>query len=314
MRKRKIKKTPFIIVGLVIIGLIISIICIKNYIKKINSYEYKFEKIGYNEKQINNLLKNLNEKELNKLLEHKYNKNIDKLVKEKYFIFKNLDKYIKYDKDLEEDKSLTDIVAIVNVGSNKEWYSKPVKTNIKLKEKMLVNKFNNLTKDYKPDNLTFFSTEYAYGNDQSLIKEAYDAYVSMFKAAKKKNITLIINSSYRDYEDQEEVYDNYSKWYGEEEADKTAARPGYSEHQTGYTVDIQTYKSTRNTFEDSDAFKWLQKNGYKYGFILRYPKGKEYLTGYDYESWHYRYVGVKIAKYIQENNITFDEYYAYFLD
>lgn len=314
MKKRKIKKTPFIIVGLIIIGLIISIVCIKNYIKKINSYEYKFEKIGYNEKQINNLLKNLNEKELNKLLEHKYNKNIDKLVKEKYFIFKNLDKYIKYDKELEEDKSLTDIVAIVNVGSNKEWYSKPVKTNIKLKEKMLVNKFNNLTKDYKPDNLTFFSAEYAYGNDQSLIKDAYDAYVSMFKAAKKKNITLIINSSYRDYEDQEEVYDNYSKWYGEEEADKTAARPGYSEHQTGYTVDIQTYKSTRNTFEDSDAFKWLQKNGYKYGFILRYPKGKEYLTGYDYESWHYRYVGVKIAKYIQENNITFDEYYAYFLD
>ena len=68
------------------------------------------------------------------------------------------------------------------------------------------------------------------------------------------------------------------------------------------------------TFDTSEAFNWLQENAYKYGYILRYPKDKEYLTGYDYESWHYRYVGEDIAKYIQDNNITYDEYYAFYLD
>ena len=79
-------------------------------------------------------------------------------------------------------------------------------------------------------------------------------------------------------------------------------------------VDIQTYGSNAKTFEEFDEFKWLQDNAHKYGFILRYPKDKEYLTGYEYESWHYRYVGVEVATYIYENNITFDEYYAYFVE
>ena len=72
--------------------------------------------------------------------------------------------------------------------------------------------------------------------------------------------------------------------------------------------------STGKTFENFDEFKWLEKNAYKYGFILRYPKDKEYLTGYEYESWHFRYVGKNAAKYIHENKITFDEYYAYFIE
>ena len=80
------------------------------------------------------------------------------------------------------------------------------------------------------------------------------------------------------------------------------------------SVDIQTYGSTASTFEEYDEFKWLQNNAHKYGFILRYPKDKEYLTGYEYESWHYRFVGTEVATYIHQNNITFDEYYAYFID
>ena len=136
----------------------------------------------------------------------------------------------------------------------------------------------------------------------------------MFNDAKKDNVTLIINSSYRSYENQEETYNNYSTWYGKDEADKIAARPGFSEHQTGLTIDIMTYNSNRNNFEESDAFKWLNNNAYKYGYILRYPKNKEYLTGYSYESWHYRYVGKEVANYIKDNNITYDEYYAFFIE
>ena len=69
-----------------------------------------------------------------------------------------------------------------------------------------------------------------------------------------------------------------------------------------------------NNFDDSDAAKWLKKNAYKYGFILRYPKDKEDITGYDYEPWHYRYVGKEVAKKIHDENITFDEYYAYYIE
>ena len=312
--KRKIKIKPFIILGIVILIGIISIIYINNYIKKINSYEYKLNKIGYSEKQIDTLTSKLNKKQLDILLTKEYNKNIDKFVREKYFIFTNLDSYIKYENNLEEEKDFSDIVAIVNVGSNKNWYEKTKKTTINLEEKMLVNKFNYLTKDYKPNDLIAISNNYAYGTNQALRKIAYDAYIEMFNSAKEDGITLIINSSYRSYEEQQSIYEDYSKWYGEEKANLIAAKPGFSEHQSGFAVDIQTFNSTRTSFETSDAFNWLNKNAYKFGFILRFPKGKEYLTGYEYESWHYRYVGKDIAKYIQKNQITYDEYYAYFLD
>ena len=158
------------------------------------------------------------------------------------------------------------------------------------------------------------SNNYSYGDDQMLTEDTFNAFLNMWNAAKKENLNLIINSSFRSYEDQEEVYNYYKSTLGEDDANKRAAKPGFSEHQTGMAIDIQTYGSRASTFEDFDEFKWLSKNAYKYGFILRYPKDKEYLTGYEYESWHYRYVGKEAAKYIHENNITFDEYYAYFLD
>ena len=313
MQKRKIKKWPFILLIIIIIS-IITYIGINNYIKKINSYEYKLTEIGYNDSQINTLKKKLKNNELDIILKKKYNKKIIELIKEQYFIFSNLDNYLKYDKTIDEEKSFKDIVAIVNVGTNKEFYTQNIDTDINLNEKMLVNKYHNLTNEYKPDDLKELSNTYAYGNNQYLRESAYNAFISMFNKAKKDNITLIINSSYRPFSEQEQIYSDYSKWYGEEEADKIAARPGYSEHQTGYALDIQSYNTNRNNFEESDAYKWLDNNAYKYGFILRYPKNKEYLTGYDYESWHFRYVGKKIAKYIKNNNITYDEYYAYFIE
>ena len=307
------KKWPFILVLLIIIG-IGSYIGINNYLKKINSYSYKLKELGYSETQIDTLKKKLDDKQLDNILKRKYSKRIVEFIKEKYFIFSKLDDYLKYDKSIDVEKSYTDIVAIINVGTNNEFYQNSKETSVDLNELMLVNKFHNLTNDYKPTDLQELSNNYAYGTDQSLRKSAYDAFISMFESAKKENVTLIVNSSYRPYSEQEQIYSDYGRWYGEEEADKIAARPGYSEHQTGYALDIQSYNTNRNNFEESDAFKWLDSNAYKYGFILRYPKGKEYLTGYDYESWHFRYVGKKAAKYIKENNITYDEYYAYFIE
>lgn len=152
---------------------------------------------------------------------------------------------------------------------------------------------------------------------QKTRKVVYDAFLEMWESANDETgIWLMVNSSYRDYASQKEVYDNYaSSKKSEKYADSIAARPGHSEHETGLALDIFTKTSSnKNTFKDTDAFVWLKENSYKYGFILRYPSDKVDITGYDFESWHYRYVGKDIAQYIYDNNITFDEYYAYNLD
>ena len=309
-KKRKIKKGPIKFFIFIILFLVIGISLTK-YIEYRNSYKFKFKELGYNEEQIKKLEK-LNVKTKDYILTLKKNNYIVKLTDQKYFIESNLKKYINYRKN--NNKSISDVIAIVNVGADNDWYTHTKKSEIKLKELMLTNKFYYLDKSYNSDNMIKVSNTYSYGSDQMLTKETFDAFKEMWKAAKNENLTLIINSSFRSYEDQESVYEYYKANKGEEAADLIAAHPGFSEHQTGMAIDIQTYKSSAKTFENFDEFKWLEKNAYKYGFILRYPKDKEYLTGYEYESWHWRYVGKEAAKYIQENKITFDEYYAYFIE
>ena len=310
MKKKKIQ--VFIIISIIIItGIITSILVIKhtNYIK---TYKYKFNKIGYSKEEIKLLEKELKDKELDTLLNNKYNKNITKFIKEKYFIFKNLNDYLNYYED-NKDKSITDIVAVVNTNSNNDFYTNTKKTDISKNELILVNKYNYLTSDYNPDDLKELSNVYSYGTNQMLRLDAYNAFIEMWNKATEDGYKLIVNSSYRSYEEQEKIYNDYSSWYGKAEADKKAARPGYSEHQTGLALDIQSYCSENKEFDECPEFTWLINNAYKYGFILRYPKDLDYITGYNYESWHYRYIGTKASTYIHKNNITFDEYYAYFV-
>lgn len=312
--ERRIKKKPIIMAISIIIVLIIGI-SIALYIKNENykkTYDYKLGVLGYSKEEII-IIKELDENKINIILDHEYDKNIIDLIQKKYFLKKNLDKYLTYIKD-NNSNDFDDAIARINVRANEEWYTSPTDSNIEDNNLILTNKFNKLPNDYEPDDLKDISNVYSYGENQKLREDAFNAFISMFNDAKKDNVTLIINSSYRSYENQEETYNNYSTWYGKDEADKIAARPGFSEHQTGLTIDIMTYNSNRNNFEESDAFKWLNNNAYKYGYILRYPKNKEYLTGYSYESWHYRYVGKEVANYIKDNNITYDEYYAFFIE
>ena len=309
--KRKIKFKPIIVIVLSAILITFAIIQLINTINYHKTYEYKLLKVGYSKEEIVELEK-LKDTTKDYLLTLEYNKDIVSLTKEKYFIEKNLKEYLNYSK--ESDKTLTDVVAIVNVGANNEWYTNTKKSDTSKNELMLTNKFYSLDDTYNSDNMVKVSKQYSYGENQMVTSSTFDSFLSMFNDAKKENLTLIINSSYRSYEDQEEIYNFYKDTRGETEANKIAAKPGFSEHQTGMSIDIQTYGSTASTFEEFDEFKWLQDNAHKYGFILRYPKDKEYLTGYEYESWHYRYVGVEAATYIYENNITFDEYYAYFVE
>lgn len=143
-------------------------------------------------------------------------------------------------------------------------------------------------------------------------KEAREAFEEMAAAALLVDYRLVAFSTYRSFEYQTELYKRYVDRDGVEEADRYSARPGYSEHQTGLAFDIgevnkeQDWASSR--FGETDAGKWLAENAHLYGFIMRYPEGKEFITGYMYESWHFRYVGVEIAKDIYENEITLEEY------
>ena len=143
-----------------------------------------------------------------------------------------------------------------------------------------------------------------------LVSEAKEAFETLSEEAKKEGMTVLAMSSYRSYEYQVNLYNNYVASDGKEAADTYSARAGYSEHQTGLAVDVYNGDLPYTSFEETEEFNWMQENAYKYGFILRFPKDKVTITGYQYESWHYRYVGIKEATYIHEHNLTLEEYYV----
>lgn len=239
-----------------------------------------------------------------------YNKKMIAILKEEYYLSKNNERYFNY---LLTSPNLTSkqIVENINVNRDYPFYTNTKQTNEKKGFQILVNKYYQLSKNFKPVLVTQSSR---YGRSGVQIeKDAFENYKKMFNAAKKEGLTLYVNSAYRSYEEQIEVYQDYEKRMNEK-ASLYAAKPGHSEHQTGLALDIFKPGSTTKTFEQTKEFKWLQDHAHEYGFILRYPKGKENITGYSYESWHYRYVGKKVSTYIKKHDLTFDEYYAYFLD
>lgn len=146
-----------------------------------------------------------------------------------------------------------------------------------------------------------------YGS--GLTSETNNAFLSMQQDASKKGINLFIASGFRSYQSQVDVYQKWVNLDGKDVADTYSARAGYSEHQAGIALDLNQISSN---FSNTKEFKWLQENAYKYGFILRYPRGKQEITGYIYEPWHYRYVGVDLASelYNQGNWITIEEYFG----
>jgi len=221
----------------------------------------------------------------------------------------NLERYIKYKENNNLDYK--DIVLRVNIGLDNSFYTntKEIKEFDKL---MLVNKYNYVGENFKVDNLVLVP-EFARSN-MYLEKECMESFVKMARDAYSIGLNIRAISTYRTFDYQMNLYNNYLETDGIEKADTYSARPGYSEHHTGLSVDVDNIKSSYMEFENTKEFIWLSENAYKYGFILRYPKDKENITGYMYEPWHYRYVGISIATYIHENNITFEEYYYEFLD
>lgn len=161
---------------------------------------------------------------------------------------------------------------------------------------LIVNKQYPLPADYNP----------------GVSAEAQQALDNMLGAAAAKGFKLTAFSAFRSYDYQQQLYTKYVNRDGQQAADRYSARPGHSEHQTGLAFDIGEVGREdlwlTEAFGETTAGQWLQNNAYKYGFILRYPKGKETITGFMHESWHFRYVGEKDAKKIYDKNITLEEY------
>ena len=174
---------------------------------------------------------------------------------------------------------------------------------------VLVNKYNYLGDNFTPNNLEIINTQFALSN-MKLVNYAKEAFEKMAKDAQKEGLKIIAMSSYRSYSYQIDLYNKYKKKDGQEAADKYSGRPGFSEHQSGLAVDVYNGKIEYTSFEKTKEFVWMNEHAHEYGFIIRFPKGKELETGYQYESWHYRYVGIEAATYIKNNNISFEEFIA----
>ena len=180
----------------------------------------------------------------------------------------------------------------------------------------LVNKVFALPEDYIPGDLVRPNVEFSFGNqdiEKSYMRqEAASALEKMFADAKSQDIHLFAVSGYRSYQRQDDNFHNKVNTMGEEAAAKLVAYPGNSEHQTGLAMDISSqsanFKLTEQ-FGETPEGKWLMENAHRFGYILRYPKGLETITGYNYEPWHYRYVGLKAAAEIYKNQLTLEEYF-----
>ncbi|WP_226683052.1 M15 family metallopeptidase [Sutcliffiella horikoshii] len=180
---------------------------------------------------------------------------------------------------------------------------------------VMVNKFWSLPEGYRPADLIKPNVPFSFGDENSdrskLRAEAAESLEVMFNVAKGEGIELYARSGFRSYETQEAIFKNEVATFGYEQAVLYVALPGTSEHQTGLAMDV-TAKSVGlelvEAFEGTAEGKWLASNAHHYGFILRYPKGKTNITGYAFEPWHFRYVGVDIAGEIYTKGLTFEEY------
>ncbi len=247
---------------------------------------------------------------VNSNINYPYSAKLVDLVRSKYFILSRLDRYMKYDSD-----DINTIITNVNSNLDYKFYSNINPTDTSKETLLIVNKYYYLDKNYSYGNLVTIDKKYDNKTGSKLSSVAYEAFKKLVDDASKKGYYIRNNSAYRSYDYQNSLYSNYKILNGLAWADKWSARPGHSEHQTGLALDVGVKgKLSLDSFEGSNEFIWMRDNAHLYGFILRYPKGKEYITGYGYEPWHYRYVGVDVATYIYENNITFEEYYAYFVE
>lgn len=271
------------------------------YINKLLDNSYKPEEINY---ILSNYLSNidilLNMKHID-ILEFKDIKNFD---------INKLTRYLDYQEKNNYD--LKTVVTYVNIGLDKPGYQDYTSYNSEEAKNIniLVNKYHKLPDNYEPDDLVELS--YKNGYTYKLRKEAANAFELLTSKALLDNVYFYPFSAYRSFDTQKIIYNRYKANDGEKNADTYSARPGFSEHQLGLAVDVRS--STLNDNLTESDYKWMLDNSYKYGFIIRYPKGKQHITQFIEEPWHIRYLGVELATKVHDSNLTYDEYYDLYMN
>lgn len=189
----------------------------------------------------------------------------------------------------------------------------------------IANKGRVLPSDYVPAGLVNpdMPLRLSPSNSEMMLRsDAAEALAKLYQAAKKDSVNLMLASGYRAYSEQVVLYNRYVAQDGQSAADTYSARPGHSEHQLGLSADVEPASRTcevQQCFADTAEGKWVAANAYKYGFVIRYPKGKESQTGYEYEPWHLRFVGTALSAQINKTGQTLEQffglpYYSYYPD
>lgn len=266
--------------------------------KETNEIVSHLEKLGYKEVEISNISKNLSKEDIMKI-EKKYS-HLSELSNIKYFHIENLERYENY---FSKESDIETVIMNVNTSLDKEFYTDIKEVADPYDTLVLVNKYYALPSGIEPKTLVNIE-------GQRMTPEAADAMEKMVNDLRNEGLKIILQSGYRSEDTQYYLYNRYVNNYGKKEADTFSARPNHSEHQTGLAMDLSIDGTLSEAFENTEQFKWLNENAHKYGYILRYKKDKVYMTGYTYEPWHYRYVGVEVATIIKNENLTFEEYYV----
>lgn len=318
------KKIIFAFIAVLGSGFILycSYLCIKNMNtistesdikgKEISSDEYIYKEdllhLGYDLKDIEvieNKISNIDVKEY--FLKEKYD-NVTSYINALYFIPKNIDRYVNY-YNKNKNMSYDNVILNVNMNLDYEFYTNINTLHDYLDVTTLVNKYNKLPDNYEIDDLVTLDEEYS-SRGEKIREIAYKDLKVMFDKAREDGINLNVISGYRTSEKQNTLFNNSVKKNGIEHALMYSAKRGHSEHQLGLAIDINT---TQESFKNTNEYKWLKNNSYKYGFIERYKENKENITGFAYEPWHYRYIGIDNATKVFTENITYEEYVIKFL-
>lgn len=271
-----------------------------NNINKLLDKNYTTEEINFISNNIKNNVNILLNMEHINILDFKNISNFDE---------NNLERYLNYSKKKKYNIKTT--VTYVNIGLDLEGYSKYSVYTTKEAENdltVLVNKYHKLPDDYEASDLVPLKNNSNY----SLRKAAAEAFAKLTEAANKDNVIFYPFSAYRSFKTQEVLYNRYKTRDGEKAADTYSARPGFSEHQLGLAVDVRSENLPNNL--TNEHYKWMLDNSYKYGFIIRYPKGKQQITQFIEEPWHIRYLGIDLATKVHDSGLTYDEYYDLYME
>lgn len=228
-----------------------------------------------------------------------------------HFVEGNRERYLRYQQTHPELDSW-DVVTQVNIGLDKPFYTGIQTVPDPNSLTVLCNKYWSLPADYVPQDLRGLSSGIVAGASNQIRREAADAFEQLCADAKAQGYTILCQSAYRSYAAQDSLYRRYAAQDGASNADIYSARAGHSDHQTGLVVDVKNASRPYNQFGQTAEYQWAKDHIHEYGFMIHYPEGKQDITGYKPEAWHWRYVGKETATALYRLGLTLDEYCAVF--